>query len=324
MTPADTLVVFIQYITVWETLVQYLFVVWSAPLFAGIFAKLKSMVESRKGPSIFQPYYDIFKLLKKETLRPEGSGIIFLYAPYVAFGIYSLISLIIPVLIPVPIYFTASADFLGGAILFSLAAFVKVASAMGSNSNYSALGVSRMLSFNFLSEGTLITVFFAVSLITATNNPYVTNGFLASNPIQNISIVHIFSSLAFFMLFLYETGKIPLESSGLQELGMIDEAANYEYSGKLLGISKWNSYIKQYLLGSVLLNVFIIPWGLYSTWPLFLLDIPAMILKWLFLITIVVIIETTLAKLRLFRVLDYLATAFTFSILFLIFSEVIL
>lgn len=313
----------IDYVTFTETLLQYFFVVGLSPLFAGIFHRAKSIVESKKGPSIFQPYYDLAKLLRKETLRPSNSVIIFIYAPYVAFGIYSLISLIIPVLIPAPIYFTASADFLGGAILFSLAAFVKMAAAFGSNSNYSALGVSRMLSFNFLSEGTLITVFFAVSLITGTNNPYTTNQFLASNSLQNISIVHIFSTLAFFMLFLYETGRIPLESAGLQELGMIDEAVNYEYSGKLLAINKWNSYIKQYLLGSVLLNVFLVPWGLSSSSPWFLLDIPVMFAKWLLLIGIVLIVETTLAKLRLFRVLDYLATAFTFSILFLIFTEVI-
>lgn len=314
----------IGYITLSETLLQYFFVVGLSPLFAGIFHRAKSIVESRKGPSIFQPYYDLAKLLKKETLRPSGSGIIFIYAPYAAFGVYSLISLIIPVLIPDPIYFTASADFLGGAILFSLAAFIKVAAAMGSNSNYSALGVSRMLSFNFLSEGTLITVFFAVSLITASNNPYTTNHFLAANPLQNISIVHIFSTLAFFMLFLYETGKIPLESEGLMELGMIDSAASYEYSGKLLAINKWNSYIKQYLLGSVLLNVFLVPWGLSASYPWFLLDIPVMFAKWLLLIGIVLVVETTLAKLRLFRILDYLATAFTFSILFLIFTEVIM
>lgn len=314
----------IDYITLSETLLQYFFVIGLSPLFAGIFHKAKSIVESKKGSSIFQPYYDLAKLLRKETLRPSGSGIIFIYAPYAAFGVYSLISLIVPVLIPDPIYFTASADFLGGAILFSLAAFIKVAAAMGSNSNYSALGVSRMLSFNFLSEGTLITVFLAVSLITATNNPYTTNHFLASNPIQNLSIVHIFSTLAFFMLFLYETGKIPLESEGLMELGMIDSAANYEYSGKLLAINKWNGYIKQYLLGSVLLNVFFVPWWLTASSPWFLLDIPVMFGKWLLLIGIVIVVETTLAKLRLFRVLDYLATAFTFSILFLIFTEVIL
>lgn len=310
-------------ITLAETLTQYLFVVLSAPLYAGILAKFKAMVESRRGPSILQPYYDIWKLLRKVTIIPQGSGVFFRYVPYVLFGIYSLITLIIPVLIPVPIYFTASGDFLSGAILFSLAAFLKTAAAMNSGSNYVALGVSRSMSFNFLSEGTLITVFIAVSLLTATNNPYTTNAFLATHALENLSLAHIFSTLAFFMLFFYETGKIPLESSGLQELGMIDEGLNYEYSGKLLAISKWSSYIKQYLLGSVLLNVFLVPWGLFSTAPYFLIDIPVMIGKWLLLILIVLIVETTLAKLRLFRVMDYLATAFTFSILFLIFAEVI-
>ncbi len=315
--------VIIEYVTLLETLVQYSFGILVAPLFAGIYHKLKSAIESKKGPSIFQPYYDIFKLLKKETLKPEGSGVIFWYAPYVVFGIFSLISIIIPSLIPSPIYFTASTDFLGGAILFMLAAFVTISAAMGSNSNYSALGVSRMLSFHFLGVGTLITVFFGVSLITATNNPYVTNNFLAANPLQSLSIVHIFSTLAFFMLFLYETGKIPLESEGLMELGMIDGATHFEYSGKLLAISKWNGYFKQFLLGSILLNVFLIPWGLTAASPWFLLDIPVMFAKWMFLILVVLIVETTLARLRVFRILDYLATAFTFSILFLIFTEVL-
>ncbi len=305
-----------------ETVSQFLFVLLSAPLFAGIFGKFKARIESRKGPSIFQPYYDIIKLLKKETLVPSGSSILFRYVPYAAFGVYCLIALIIPVLLPVPIIFTASADFLGGAILFSLAAFLKMAAAMDSGSNIAAMGVSRLASFNFLGEGALITVFIAVSLITATDNPYTTNAYLVSNPSANITLVHVFATLAFFMIFLYETGKIPLESAGLQELGMIDESLNYEYSGRLLAMNKWSGYIKQYLLGSVLLNVFLIPWGLYSTYPYFLLDIPVMFGKWLLLIFIVMVIETTLAKVRLFKILDYLAVAFTFSILFLLLSEV--
>lgn len=314
----------IDLVTFGETLTQYFFVLLASPLFAGIFSKLKSRVESKQGPSIFQPYYDLVKLFKKDTLTPEGSGLLFRYSPYVVFGVYSLISLIVPVVIPVPIFFTASADFLGGAILFSLAAFLKMSAAMNTGSNFSAMGTSRVISFNFLSEGTLITVFFAVSLITATNNPYTTNLYLASNPLQNFSLVHIFSTLAFFMLFLYETGKIPLQSEGLQELGMIDSALEFEYSGKLLAINRWSSYMKQYLLGSIFLNVFFVPWGLFHGSLSFLLDIPVMLVKWLFLIVIVLIIETTLAKLRLFRILDYLATAFTFSVLFLIFSEVVL
>ncbi|MCL5666116.1 MAG: NADH-quinone oxidoreductase subunit H, partial [Candidatus Thermoplasmatota archaeon] len=158
-----------------ETITQLLFVILVSPLFAGIMAKFKSRVESRKGQSIFQPYYDIAKYMRKETLIPAGSSGLFLYLPYISFGVYCLIALIIPVLIPAPIYFTASADFLGGAILFTLAGFLKMVAAIDTRNNFSAMGVSRIMSFTFLGEGTLITVFFAVSLITGTNNPYVTS-----------------------------------------------------------------------------------------------------------------------------------------------------
>jgi formate hydrogenlyase subunit 4 len=125
------------------------------------------------------------------------------------------------------------------------------------------------------------------------------------------------------MLWLFETGKLPAESSGLSEMGMIDDALLYEYSGKLLGILKWGSYVKQYLLGSVLLNVFLFPW-LLQTGPLgALLDVFIMFLKWLLLILISVIINTTLAKLRLFKVQDFLAVSFILSVFSLIVTVLI-
>ncbi len=306
-----------------ETLSQYLFVLFASPLLIGIYEKLKANVESRRGPSVLQPYYDLFKLFRKETIVTADSSKIFLYAPYFAFGIYSLIALIIPVFMSKPIIFTASGDFFTGAILFSLAAFVKIIGTMDSKSNFSSMGASRLMSFNFFSEAALITVFFAVALITGTDNPYVTNNYLIGHPLSNLSLVHIFAVFAFFMVFLYESGKIPTQSEGNQEMGMIDSGIDYEYSGKLLGINKWSSYMKTYLLGSVLLNVFLIPWGIINTFPYFFLNVITMILKWLLLIIIVLVIDTSLAKLRLFNVIGYLAVAFIFSILFLILTEVI-
>jgi formate hydrogenlyase subunit 4 len=306
-----------------ETIIQLFGVVLLSPLFIGIYSNLKSKIELKKGPSILQPYHDILKLLKKETVVPENSSFIFIMAPYVVFGVYCLISLVIPVIIPVPIYFTATVDFLGGALLFALAAFIKYLAAMDSGSNFTTMSVARSVSFNYFAEGTLITVFFSVALITNTINPYTTNSFLVSHPSAYLDLDHIFAIVAFFMLFIFESGRIPVESSGLMELGMIDDGLNYEYSGKLLAILKWGSYMKQFLLGSVLLNVFLIPWGLSTGFPGELLDLVVMAGKWFFLIAILLIIETSMAKLRLFKVQDYLATAFTFSFLFLVFSVMI-
>ncbi len=303
-----------------NTIVQLLGVILLSPLIVGLYSSLRSKIELKKGPSIFQPYYDILKLLKKETVVPKNSGFVFVIVPYVVFGIYCLISLVIPVIIPAPIYFTATVDFLGGALIFALAAFLKYLGAMDSGSNFTTMGVARSVSFNYLAEATLITVFFSVALITNTNNPYVTNSFLISHPSAYLDLDHVFAIVAFFMLFIFESGRIPVESSGLMELGMIDEGINYEYSGKLLAIMKWGSYMKQFLLGSVFLNVFLIPWGLFTVFPSTILDIGIMFGKWLILIAVLLVIETSLAKLRLFKVQDYLAVAFTFSLLFLIFS----
>lgn len=303
-----------------ETIIQLFGAILLSPLLIGIYSNLKSRIELRRGASIFQPYYDIFKLLKKETVVPSNSSYVFLIAPYVVFGIYLLISLVVPVIMPIPIYFTATVDFLGGALLFALAAFIKYLAGMDSGSNFTTMSVARSVSFNYFAEGTLITVFFSVALITNTNNPYVTNSFLVSHPSAYLDLDHIFAMVAFFMLFIFESGRIPVESSGLMELGMLEEGLNYEYSGKLLAILKWGSYMKQFLLGSVFLNVFLIPWGLF-TGPLGgLLDIVVMMGKWLILIAALLIIETSLAKLRLFKIQDYLAVAFTLSLLFLIFS----
>ena len=305
-----------------ETLIQFFTVVLLSPLFIGISNRLKAIVESRQGPSIFQPYYDLMKLLRKQSLAPKNAGSVFIYAPYVAFAIYCLIALVIPVVLPQPIYFTATVDFLGGALLFGLAGFIKMLAAMDSGSNFTALGTARVASFSIFAEGTLILVFFAVALITSTINPYVTNSFLVANPSAYLTLAHISAVIAFGMLFIFESGRLPVESAGLMELGMVDDALSYEYSGKLLAINKWGSYIKQYLLGAVLLNVFLIPWGLQAGIIGGLIDIPIMILKWLGLIAVLVIIEMSFAKMRLFKIQDYLSIAFALSLLFLILSLV--
>jgi formate hydrogenlyase subunit 4 len=305
------------------TILQALTAVFLSPLYQGIYEKLKAFVEGRRGPSVLQPYYDLFKLLKKEVVVTENSSFLFIYTPYIVFGINVLFSFLPPIIYPNPTYLDPTVDFLGGALLLSLASFLKIIGSIESGSNFVALGVSRVLSFIFFSEATLMTVFFGVALITGTNDPFVTLQYLTQDISHYLQLDHILITISFFMLWLFETGKLPVESAGLVEFGMIDDALLYEYSGKLLGILKWSSYIKQYSLGSVLLNVFLFPW-LLQTGPLgAILDVFIMFLKWLLLILISVIINTTLAKLRLFKAQDFLAVSFILSIFSLIITVLI-
>ncbi|BFH74236.1 respiratory chain complex I subunit 1 family protein [Sulfurisphaera javensis] len=303
--------------TLIETIIQVFGVVLLSPLYSGILDKLKANIASRKGPSIFQPYYDIFKLLKKETVISNYASEVFIYTPYIIFSIYLVISFVIPVVYPEPVFFTPIVDFLGGALLFSLASFLKIVASMESGSNFVSLSAARASSFNFLGEATLITVFFAVALGTGTNNPYVEHEYAESFTFY-LALDHVTATVAFFMLWIFETGKLPVESSGLSEMGMIDDGLLYEYSGKPLALLKWGGYIKQYLLGSVLLNVFLFPWGLQSGVFGAIEDLGIMFLKWMLLIFITLVIDSSLAKLRLYKIQDFLAVAFVLSVLSLL------
>ncbi|MHB1493078.1 MAG: respiratory chain complex I subunit 1 family protein [Thermoplasmataceae archaeon] len=297
-----------------ETAVQVAGVLVLAPLVQGIYENLKSKTESRKGPRILQPYYDLYKYLIKERNTTSQGGGIYRIAPYLVFSILFTISFVIPVVIPEPTDFAPMVDFLGGAMLFSLASIILILAAIDSGSNFSALGASRSATFSALAEPTLILVFFAVAIQTGTNNPYIANESIASSTTVYLSLTHILSMIAFFMIFLFETGKLPLESSGMSEMGMIDEGRTFEYGGRDLFLIKESSWIKQYLLGSVLLNVFLFPWFLQNSLIGAFEDIPIMIGKWLLLILIVIFIEQSLAKVRLFKIADYLAVSFTLSI----------
>jgi formate hydrogenlyase subunit 4 len=299
------------------TVIQVGVVILFSPLVSGIINRLKAMVESRHGPSIFQPYYDLWKLFHKEVVVPEYSSIIFLLAPFVSFSAYLVIALVVPVVTPFPLPYGILLDLLGGALMFGLAGVVGIIGALDAKTNYTSLGASRSASFAALAEPTLIMVFFGVALISGTNNPYVTNNTLASSSSWYLSPTHVLVTCAFFMLLLFETGRLPVESSGLMELGMLDDGKVIEHSGKLLALTRWGSYMKQFLLMSVFLNVFALPWwmssevaitgALYSTGTLFV--------KLLVLIAVIVITEESLAKLRLFKILDFLAISFSLGIL---------
>jgi formate hydrogenlyase subunit 4 len=298
-------------------LLQAATVLLLSPLIAGIAARWKAWTESRRGPSILQPYYDLRKYLRKETIVPQGSSRVFVVAPFLAFGAYLLISVVVPIITPYPIPFASTVDFLGGGLLFGLAGVLTLLIAIDSGSNYAVLGASRTVSFAAFAEPTLIIVFFAVAVITGTNNPYVTNNLLSSSISAYLSPTHLLVTAAFFLLLLVETAKLPVESAGLMEFGMLEDGRIFEHSGRLLGILRWNGWMNQFLLYSVFLNVFLIPWGMSAQPSLEGAAANILLLgaKLLLLVGVVVLIEATLAKVRLFKIRDFLALSFSLAIL---------
>ena len=297
-----------------ESAVQVLGILFISPLIAGIYENIKAKTEFRKGPSIFQPYYDLAKYFRKESIISRNSGFIHRNTPMIVLSLMVLLAFLIPVQ-PGYTVFAPLADFLGGAILFTLASVLTILGALDNNSNFTAMSAGRSAIFSALAEPTLIVVFFAVAIETGTNNPYITNADLTANSYLFLSLTHILASIAFLLFFIFETGKLPVESNGLSELSMIEEGRIYEYGGRNLFFIKYSSMIKQYLLGSLLLNVFIFPWGLQAGLLGSIVDIPIMLLKWLVLIVLLVLLEQSIARIRIFKIADFLSLSFILSVL---------
>jgi formate hydrogenlyase subunit 4 len=221
-----------------------------------VIAKVEARVQWRTGPSVLQPYYDIWKFFRKESVRPETASPFFELAPLIAFASYCSIALLIPVLTNFPLPLGTAGDILAGALLFGLAGFVTALAGVDSGSVYGALGSSRTQSVATLVEPTLIFVFFTVALVSGTDLPYALNATLGHSSSEYFRPSHLLATAAFFAMLLVDTGRVPIESQGSTlEFGMIDDARLFEHSGPAMALFRWASAMKQFLLYVVFLNV---------------------------------------------------------------------
>ena len=289
-----------------------------SPLVTGVIARVEAIVQMRRGPRLLQPYYDIAKLFRKETVLPEGAGPVFRIAPYVAFACYCLVPLLIPVVTSFPPQASYLADILGGGFILGLASYAVSLAAIDSGSPYAQLGSSRLRTFGALGEPTILFVVFTVALITQTDLPYVFAATLKSSAAEIVRPAHLLAAAAFFMVVLSETGRIPLEShGGTLEFGMIDEARTLEHSGPGFALLRWGSSMKQLILYVILANVLLVPWGLAGTHRLddVLFAIGLLFAKALGVGVAIVAIESSFAKLRLYKIPEFTVGSFLLAVL---------
>ncbi len=297
-------------------LAQAVVVLLLSPLIVGILKKAEARIESRKGISVFQPYYDLAKFFRKETLVPEGASSFFVFAPFIAFGAMLTLPWVLPIIGNFPSWLAPTVDFFGGTFIFGLAAMVSILATERTGSYYTGIGATRAVNFGAFAEPVLIMVFFGVAILTGTNNPFLMNHKITSEG-WYLSPTHILIASAFFMLLLFDTGKLPIESHGSNELGMLDQGKGLEYTGPLYALNTWAGYMKSFILMSVFLNVFAVPWGLATSASLYeiLKGTFWLFVKMLGLIGAFVVVEETLAKIRLFRIIDYLSASFLLAIM---------
>lgn len=160
-------------------------------------------------------------------------------------------------------------------------------------------------------------VFFTVSFVAQSTIPYIVQQKWVASPAAFFSPAHILLLMAFLMLILAEGGRIPVDNpTGHFELAMIDESKSLEYSGQGFALIKWGGQMKFFVLLCVFLNVLLIPWGLAQRQDLaaVLLAVPLVLLKVFCFVLVLVVIESSLAKLRLFRIVEFLGAAFVTSV----------
>ena len=291
-----------------------------APLLKGVIDNLKAKVQSRRGPSILQPYYDLAKLFRKQRTITPNASVIFRAAPYVAFAAPIAFAILIPVLTAFPLSWAFMADMVGSGFVIGIGGYMVNLAAMDSGSPYGGLGASRSRLVSSLAEPTFIVVFFAVAYVSGATIPFIVNKALFTlTPI--VAPSHALIAAAFFMVILAEAGRIPVDNPATQqELSMIEGSRLFEFSGPDQALLEWGGWMKLFVILIVWLNVLVFPPGLATAIaPIpILIAIVSLAAKMLGAAVLIVFIESALAKIRILRVPEFLGASFVLSVLALV------
>ena len=309
--------------TIAYNIAQLLFVLTFAPLYSGVLSRLKEMVQSKRGPSVLQPYRDLWKLFHKDQVISSETTWIFRITPYVVFITPLFVTILIPVLTDYPLAFAFMGDMLAGGFFLALGGFFAALAAVDTGNPYGPMGASRTRMVGFLAEPVFMIVFFTVSFVAQSTIPYIVQQKWIASPGAFFSPSHVLLLIAFLMLILAEGGRIPVDNpTGHFELAMIDESKGLEFSGRDAALMKWGGQMKFLVLGCIFLNVLLAPWWLAQGRSItqILMAVPLILIKLFLFVLVLLAIETSFAKLRLFRISEFLGAAFIASVTAMIVS----
>lgn len=258
-----------------------------APLVSGVITWLKNNLRRRKGPGIFQPYFNLAKYFAKDEVVSEHASWIFRAAPYIVFAATLTAACLVPA------FFRLSltqyiGDFIAVIFLLSLGRFFLSLAGLDPASAFGGMGSSREMFISSFVEPVVLLAIFGVSLSVGTTNLLMVSGARA------MTIGAALAVLALFVATLAETSRIPVDNQETHlELTMIHEAMVLEYSGRSLALLELAAYLKQLIFFVLIVNL--LP-GIF-------------LLKLLGLAVVVALVELSLSKMRLFRTIDLLAFA---------------
>ncbi len=294
---------------------QILILLFAAPAFTGWVRTVKRRMQGRTYAGIFQPYRNIAKLFSKEVVLAENASWIFRSTPYIVFGVTVMIGGIVP-FISTDLPFASTADVIALVMLFAIIRFFTALAGMDIGTAFGGMGSSREMTISSLAEPAMLMAVFTVSLAAnSTSLTQIVNVIGQGEFVLRPSLA--FALLAYIMVHLTETGRVPGDNPATHlELTMIHEAMILEYSGRHLALIEWAGMMKLFIFSSLGIAIFC-PWGIAASGDLVAMFAAAVLLaaKLAVLGVVIVLIETGLAKMRLFRLTEFLGTAFLLATL---------
>ncbi len=296
---------------------QVLTILVFAPGLSGAIAHIEARLQGRRGPRILQPYYDLAKLFRKETLVPEDASWVFLAGPMVAFTCYLVVPLLIPVLTTYGLPLGYMGDILGGGFILALAGFSVALAAAETDAPYAQLGCRRAMTFG--ADRAVDPLRHLLRGADHHHRPALRGGGGGPGVAERGRPPRPPPGRAGLLSGGAERHRrIPVEThAGTLEFGMIDEARTLEHSGPLLALLKWGSAMKQMILYVLLINVFVAPWGLAElpAGGRGAAGDPGSAGQGVRGRGVFAVIDNSFSKLRLFKITEFMAAAFLLAIL---------
>ena len=296
--------------------VQMFLAILVAPLLSGVIRKVKARLLRRRGASVFQPYRDLWKLMRKDIVPAQNTSWVYRTAPYIIFATTWVAVALVPTFASGLIFYWA-ADLVAIVGLLATARFALALAGMDVGTSFGGIGSSREMMISALAEPAMLMVVFTLAMIAHTTQLSLIAAFLINQPVgPQLSLLLTF--LAFIIVLLAENARIPVDNPSTHlELTMVHEAMILEYSGRHLALIEAAASLKLVLYMSVFICLFF-PYGMVTSGH----NVAAMggalgiyLLKLMGGGVLLAIGETSVAKMRVFRVSEFLAIGLMLGLL---------
>lgn len=303
-------------------LLQFALVLLLAPGLTGLVRLVKARLLGRRGPPLLQPYRDLLRLFRKEAVLAENASWLFRVAPYLVFTAIWLAAALIPAY-TTKLLLAPSADLIALVALLGSARFFMTLAGLDVGTSFGGIGSSRETMIASLAEPAMLMVIFTISLLFRTTSLTAIADFLLAQQV-GLRVSLGLGLVALVMVAIAENARVPVDNPATHlELTMVHEAMILEYSGRHLALMEAAAMLKLLLYVSLVASIFA-PWGIAAgTAPAALAGaVAAYVGKLALGGVLLAVFETSIAKMRVFRVSEFLSGAFLLGLLALIFLYV--